>query len=81
VFFDCWKTEICLMAIFCRAKGAERQHCSVHVIEPAGLVMTRRMLLGLEQRAEALRAANTGETHAILGTMRLTGKGIIDSSR
>jgi hypothetical protein len=34
-----------------------------HVIEPAGFVMTRRMLLGLKQRAEALRAANTGETH------------------
>ena len=29
-----------------------------HVIEPAGFVMTRRMLLGLKQRAEALRAAS-----------------------
>lgn len=35
-----------------------------HVIEPAGFVMTRRMLLGLKQRAEALRAANLGETRA-----------------
>jgi hypothetical protein len=35
-----------------------------HAIEPAGLVMTRRMLLGLKQRAEAVRAANTGETGA-----------------
>jgi hypothetical protein len=33
-----------------------------HVIEPAGFLMTRRMLLGLKQRAEALRAANAGET-------------------
>jgi len=35
-----------------------------HVIEPAGFLMTRRMLLGLKQRAEALRAANTGEARA-----------------
>ena len=35
-----------------------------HVIEPAGFVMTRRMLLGLKQRAEALRAASIGETRA-----------------
>lgn len=33
-----------------------------HAIEPAGFLMTRRMLLGLKQRAEALRAANAGET-------------------
>jgi hypothetical protein len=33
-----------------------------HAIEPAGFLMTRRMLLGLKQRAEALRAANTSET-------------------
>jgi hypothetical protein len=32
-----------------------------HAIEPAGFLMTRRMLLGLKQRAEALRAANMGE--------------------
>jgi hypothetical protein len=31
-------------------------------IEPAGFVMTRRMLLGLKQRAEALRSAPTGDT-------------------
>jgi hypothetical protein len=35
-----------------------------HAIEPAGFLMTRRMLLGLKQRAEALRAANTGEIRA-----------------
>jgi hypothetical protein len=35
-----------------------------HAIEPAGFLMTRRMLLGLKQRAEALRAANTGDTRA-----------------
>lgn len=33
-----------------------------HAIEPAGFLMTRRMLLGLKQRAEALRAARMGET-------------------
>ena len=35
-----------------------------YVIEPAGFIMTRRMLLGLKQRAEALRAANMGEMRA-----------------
>jgi hypothetical protein len=35
-----------------------------HAIEPAGFLMTRRMLLGLKQRAEALRAAIKGETQA-----------------
>lgn len=35
-----------------------------HAIEPAGFLMTRRMLLGLKQRAEALRAAKTSETRA-----------------
>jgi hypothetical protein len=35
-----------------------------HAIEPAGFLMTRRMLLGLKQRAEALRTAKTGETRA-----------------
>jgi hypothetical protein len=33
-----------------------------HAIEPAGFVMTRRMLLGLKQRAEAQCVARTGET-------------------
>jgi hypothetical protein len=32
------------------------------VIEPAGFLMTRRMLIGLKERAEALRAANIRET-------------------
>jgi hypothetical protein len=31
-----------------------------HAIEPAGFLMTRRMMLGLKQRAEALRAAKAG---------------------
>jgi hypothetical protein len=35
---------------------------ATYVIEPAGFIMTRRMLLGLKQRAEALRAADLGET-------------------
>lgn len=35
-----------------------------HAIEPAGFLMTRRMLLGLKQRAEALRSASIGETRA-----------------
>jgi hypothetical protein len=33
-----------------------------HAIEPAGFIMTRRMLLGLKHRAEALRAAGGVET-------------------
>ena len=33
---------------------------ATYAIEPAGFIMTRRMLLGLKQRAEALRAANIG---------------------
>ena len=33
-----------------------------HAIEPAGFLMTRKMLLGLKERAEALRAATIGET-------------------
>jgi hypothetical protein len=32
-----------------------------HAIEPAGFLMTRRMLLGLQGRAEALRAASMKE--------------------
>ena len=32
-----------------------------YAIEPAGFVMTRRMLLGLKQRAEALADAEGGE--------------------
>jgi hypothetical protein len=35
-----------------------------YAIEPAGFLMTRRMLIGLKQRAEALRAASMGETRA-----------------
>jgi hypothetical protein len=33
---------------------------ATYAIEPAGFLMTRRMLLGLKQRAEVLRAANVG---------------------
>ena len=35
-----------------------------HAIEPAGFLMTRRMLLGLKQRSEGLRATSVGETAA-----------------
>ena len=35
-----------------------------YVIEPAGFVMTRRMLLGIKQRAEALRAGRT-DAHGV----------------
>jgi hypothetical protein len=35
-----------------------------YAIEPAGFVMTRRMLLGLRQRSEGLRAANMDQTCA-----------------
>jgi hypothetical protein len=34
---------------------------ATYAIEPAGFLMTRRMLLGLKQRAEALRTAKMGE--------------------
>ena len=37
---------------------------ATYVIEPAGFLMTRRMLLGLKHRAEALRAANVSEARA-----------------
>lgn len=36
----------------------------MRVMEPAAFVMTRRMLLGLKQRAEALRAARTDDRRA-----------------
>ena len=35
-----------------------------YVIEPAGFLMTRRMLLGVKQRAEALKAARTDGSRA-----------------
>jgi hypothetical protein len=34
-----------------------------YVIEPAGFVMTRRMLLGIKQRAEGLRSTSAGGSH------------------
>jgi hypothetical protein len=37
---------------------------ATYVIEPAGFLMTRRMLLGLKERAEALRAARVGDSGA-----------------
>ena len=51
-------------------RGTERYANTVaaglfmRVMEPAALIMTRRMLLGLKQRAEALRAARPGESRA-----------------
>jgi hypothetical protein len=47
-------------------RGAERFTSTIglwlfmRVMEPAAFIMTRRMLLGLKQRAEALRAARMG---------------------
>ena len=35
-----------------------------HAIEPSGFIMTRRMLLGLKERSEGLRAASMSETRA-----------------
>jgi len=35
-----------------------------YAIEPAGFLMTRRMLIGMKQRAEALRQASTGRAGA-----------------
>jgi hypothetical protein len=49
-----------------RSRVRTRTVCArlvTYAIEPAGFLMTRRMLLGVKQRAEA-RAANTGETRA-----------------
>ena len=36
----------------------------MRVMEPAAFIMTRRMLLGVKQRAEALKAARTGRSRA-----------------
>jgi hypothetical protein len=36
----------------------------MRVMEPAAFIMTRKMLLGVKQRAEALRAARTAEEGA-----------------
>ena len=43
---------------------ALRARLLTHAIEPAGFLMTRRMLLGLKERAEALRAASVEEKQA-----------------
>ena len=40
-----------------------RARLLTHAIEPAGFVMTRRMLLGLKQRAEGLASAGSGAGH------------------
>jgi hypothetical protein len=48
----------------CVRTRSARARLATYVIEPAGFLMTRRMLLGLKQRAEALRAASVGETAA-----------------
>jgi hypothetical protein len=37
---------------------------ATYAIEPAGFLMTRRMLLGLQQRAEALHTASVSESGA-----------------
>ena len=41
-----------------------------YAIEPAGFLMTRRMLLGVKKRAEALRAARTGTSSLLLFAAR-----------
>ena len=52
-------------------RGTERYKNTVgawlfmRVMEPAAFVMTRKMLLGVKQRAEALRAARTDATHHV----------------
>lgn len=46
----------------CVRTNAVWARLATYAIEPAGFLMTRRMLLGLKQRAEALRAASTGES-------------------
>lgn len=38
-----------------------------YAIEPAGFLMTRRMLLGLKHRAEALTLTGAGDTHSARG--------------
>jgi hypothetical protein len=35
-----------------------------YVIEPAGFLMTRRMLLGIKERAEALRSATADDARS-----------------
>ena len=51
-------------------RGTERFRNTVtswlfmRVMEPAAFIMTRRMLLGVKQRADALKAARTGVTRA-----------------
>jgi hypothetical protein len=51
-------------------RGTERFRNTVtswlfmRVMEPAAFIMTRRMLLGVKQRAEALKAARTGGSRA-----------------
>jgi len=52
-------------------RGTERYKNTVgawllmRVMEPAAFVMTRKMLLGVKQRAEGLRAARTDATHHV----------------
>jgi hypothetical protein len=43
-----------------------------YAIEPAGFVMTQRMLIGLKQRAEALRAASVGRDSRETSSGRVT---------
>ena len=51
------------------SRGTERYALAIaswvfmRVMEPAAFIMTRRMLLGVKQRAEALKAARAGATH------------------
>jgi hypothetical protein len=47
------RSRVCTNAVWARL--------ATYAIEPAGFLMTRRMLLGLKQRAEALSATKTGQ--------------------
>jgi hypothetical protein len=53
-----------LVSRSCVRTRSARARLATYVIEPAGFIMTRRMLLGVKQRAEALRAAGTGQSCA-----------------
>ena len=47
-----------------RTDSSARSRLTMAAMDPAAFIMTRRMLLGLKQRAEALKTARAGETRA-----------------
>jgi hypothetical protein len=50
------RSRVCTRSVWARL--------ATYAIEPAGFLMTRRMLLGLKQRAEVLRGASMSEVRA-----------------